>query len=288
MSEEKIAIVADTGCDIPADLAKEYGITMLPLHVYYPEKEYFDDVDIDPMMVYDRFPDEIPKTSTPTIDEIKCLYGKLKEEGYTHIISVAISSKFSGTYNAMKLAADYIEGVEFFVFDTKNISCGSGIFAYWAARMIKEKGLSFKEVTEGMQKKIRDPYLIYYMDTLTYLQKGGRIGKVSSMVGNILKLKPLISCNEDGEYYVAGKARGTKQANRLLIDDMVEHAGDKHVWVTVMEGKAHDMLLHSVEELKARITDMELIYTKQISATMAINTGPGLIGIMVFDPSLPV
>ena len=154
--------------------------------------------------------------------------------------------------------------------------------------MIKEKGISFKEVTEGIERKIRTPYLVYYMDTLTYLQKGGRIGKVSSMLGNILKLKPLISCNEDGEYYVAGKARGTKQANRLLIDDMVEKAGDKHVWVAVMEGKAHEMLLHSVEEVKARIPDMELIFTKQISATLAINTGPGLIGIMVFDPSLTV
>ena len=288
MSEEKIAIVADTGCDIPASVAKEYGITMLPLHVYYPEKEYFDDVDIDPAVVYDRFPDEIPKTSTPTMEEIKTLYEKLKEEGYTHIISIAISSKLSGTYNAMRLASEYIDGVEFFIFDTKNISVGSGIFAYWAARMIKENGLSFKEVTEGIEKKIRSPYLVYYMDTLTYLQKGGRIGKVSSMLGNILKLKPLISCNEDGEYYVAGKARGTKQANRLLIDDMVEKAGDKHVWVAVMEGRAHDMLLHSVEELKARIPDMELIFTKQISATLAINTGPGLIGIMVFDPSLTV
>lgn len=288
MSEEKIGIVADTGCDIPADVAKEYGITMLPLHVYYPEKEYLDDVDIDPLMVYERFPDEIPKTSTPTIDEIKNLYEKMRDEdGCTHIISIAISSKFSGTYNAMKLAAGYVDGVEIFVLDTKNISCGSGIFAYWAGRMIKEKGLSFNELTIALEKKLCDPYLVYYMDTLTYLQKGGRIGRVSSMVGNILRLKPLISCDKNGEYFVAGKARGTKIANRILIDDMVEHAGSDHVWVTVMEGNAHEMLEESVSELKRRIPDMELIYTKQIAATMAINTGPGLIGIMVFNPKMP-
>ena len=285
MNLEKTAVIADTGCDIPADTARELDIRMIPLHVSYPEKEYLDDIDIDPLMVYRRFPNEIPKTSMPSIKEIVDVYEGLKKEGYEKVIAVAISSKFSGTYNVMRLAAEQIEDMDIFVFDTKNISCGSGIFAYWAARMLKE-GWSFEKVTDGMQKKIRDSHLMFYMDTLTYLKAGGRIGALGYLAGNLLNIKPIIACNEEGAYYSVAKCRGKKAVKARMITEIVEVSQGRHVWLAVMNGDNIPESEDVIRTLKELIPDSDLIYTKQIAATMAINTGPGLIGILSFDPSL--
>ncbi len=285
MNPQKTAVIADTGCDIPKDIAEKLGIRMVPLHVMYPEAEYLDDVDIDPLMVYHRFPNEIPKTSMPSVEEITDIYRSLREEGYEKVIAVAISSQFSGSYNVMRLAAESYEGLEIFVFDTKNISCGSGIFAYWAAIKLSE-GLSFEEVTSGMQKKINDSHLMFYMDTLTYLEKGGRIGRVASLLGNILKLKPIIACDKEGVYYVVGKARGKARVRDMLIDNITELSRGHHCWIAIMNGDCVDDAKEVESILDQKIADKEFIYHKQIAATMAVNTGPGLIGVLTFDPEL--
>jgi len=134
MNEQKTAVIADSGCDIPHEIAEQMGIRILPFHVIYPEKDYLDDADIDALMVYRRFPDQIPKTSAPSVEEARALLLSLKKEGYQKVIAVAISSMFSGSWNVMRIAAADVEDLDVFVFDTKNISAGSGIFAYWAAR----------------------------------------------------------------------------------------------------------------------------------------------------------
>jgi len=283
MNLQKTAVIADTGCDIPMDVAGENDIRMIPLHVLYPEGEYLDDINIDPLMVYRRFPDVIPKTSMPTIPELVDVYNGLKKEGYKRVIAVAISSHFSGTYNVMSVAAKQISDMEIFVFDTKNISSGAGVFAYYAAKKLQE-GMSFEDVTANMQRKIYDSHLMFYMDTLTYLKAGGRIGSLSYLVGNMLQIKPIIACNHEGVYYSVAKCRGHKAVKARLIDEITAVSREHHVWIAVMNGNAPQEAEDFVKILDGLIPDKELIFTKQIAATMAINTGPGLIGVLSFDP----
>ena len=105
MNEQKTAILIDSGCDLPERIRKKYDIEILPLRVIYPEKDYQDGVDINPMMIYQRFPDEIPTTSTPSLAEATDKFDELRDKGYEKVIAIAISSGLSGTYNTLRLAA---------------------------------------------------------------------------------------------------------------------------------------------------------------------------------------
>ncbi len=284
MNEQKTAVLMDSGGDLPYELCVEEGIYYLPLHVIYPEKDYQDGIDIDPLMIYRRFPDEIPTTSTPSPGEITEMFDRIREDGYEKVIAVAISSGLSGTGNTIRLAAQQYEGLEVYVFDTKNISFGSGIWALWAARQLR-KGVEFRDLIRKMNEKIRDSSVMFYMDTLKYLEIGGRIGKVASMLGSVLRLKPIISCNDDGIYYTVAKIRGESNAKKKLLEEVVKRAAGRRCWVIIGDGGAKEEAEKMKQMLSERLQNMEFLFEKQITATLAINTGPGLIGVMtLLDP----
>lgn len=282
MNEQKTAILVDSGCDIPKVIREQYDIRILPLRVIYPEKDYRDGVDIDPMMVYKRFPEEFPSTSTPSIAEVTDEFEKLADEGFEKVIAVTISSGLSGTFNTIRLAASEEERLEVFPFDTKNISIGSGLFAIWAAKKLQE-GMTFEELREALPLKIADSKVFFYMDTLKYLQRGGRIGKVAGAVGDLLRLKPMISCDENGTYYTVAKIRGTKFAKLRLMEEVVKFCLGHRSWIVVEEGDAHAEAMEMENMLQSHelLLNKEILFEQQITATMAINTGPGLVGVGV-------
>lgn len=284
MNKQKVAILTDSGCDVPPEYRTKYDIRMLPLRVMYPEKDYEDGVDIDPAMVYKRFPAEFPTTSTPSLAEVQDVLDQIKTDGYEKVIIITISSGLSGTFNTVRLAAEDEEDLEVFLFDSKNISVGAGVLAIWAASRL-EKGWSFEEVKDGLRSKIADSKVMFYMDTLQYLKRGGRIGKVTSAVGEALRLKPIISCNEDGIYYTVGLIRGAKQGRKKLLSEMLSFCGSHHAWIIIGHGNAPEEAGKMREMVAAQARNAEILFVRQITATLAINTGPGLIGIgALLDP----
>ena len=257
---------------------------MLPLRVMYPEKDYDDEVNIDPLMVYRRFPDEYPSTSTPSLAEVQDIFDEIRDAGYEKIIAIAISSGLSGTFNTIRLAASQQDELEIYVFDTKNISVASGIWAIWASVKLKE-GWSFEQVIEGLNRKIYDSKVMFYMDTLKYLKKGGRIGNVTSIVGEVLNLKPIISCDKEGIYYTVGLIRGAKQGKKKLLNEMLKFCEGHHCWLIIGHGDAAEEASRMLEMVNAQVKSKEVLFVKQIAATLAINTGPGLVGIAaLLDP----
>lgn len=281
MNDEKIAIMMDTGCDLPVDVCRENDIEILPLHVMYPEKDYMDGIDIDPIMVYERFPDEIPKTSTPSIQEVLDKFEEIRAKGYEKLVAVTISSALSGTFNTVSVAARDYTGMEVHVFDTRNISFGSGVFALWASKLVRE-GVKFQELIQKLYDKRGDSRQFFYMDTLKYLRHGGRIGHVASFIGEALHLKPIISCDPDGVYYTVAKIRGERLGKLRMLEEVVKQVKDKRCWVIVGEGYAHEEAMKMKAMLEERLPNMEYLFDKQINATLAINTGPGLVGVMTF------
>ena len=127
-----------------------------------------------------------------------------KADGYEKALVVCISSGLSGTYSLIRTVCGEYEGMETFVLDTKNISIGSGMLALLAARWL-EQGMSWSALLDELPKQIKNSKVFFCVDTLEYLRKGGRLGLVAAVMGTALKLKPIISCNEDGVYYIAGK-----------------------------------------------------------------------------------
>lgn len=276
----KTAILIDSGCDVSDELVKKYNMKVMHLHVIYPERDYIDGVDIGPETVYSRFPADIPTTSTPGPQDVRDMVEEIKAEGYTHVLAFSISSGLSGTYNTVCSVLGEEKELESFVLDTRSISFGAGIIAVWAA-MELESGKSFEELKAALPGKVKDSKVFYYMDTLTYLQKGGRIGLVTSIVGSILNLKPIISCNEEGVYYTAAKIRGSKQGLSRLLAEAREFAGDGPCMLALLNGDGKEEADKMRPRLAEDIPNGTLLMEKAITASLAVHTGPGLVGIGV-------
>lgn len=277
----KIAILTDSGSEITPKIAEEYGIELMPLQINYSDVSY-DDYTVDPKYIYENIDREVPKTSIPSLGEIVEKLNEIKNKGFDKIICISISSKLSGMYNAFMLAKDQVEDVQVEVFDSKNISIGTGFFAIFARKLIDE-GFSLESIIETMKSKIKDSVPVITLDTLKYLSLGGRIGKITGIVGNLLNLKLIISCNEDGEYYTVEKNRGTmKNINHAIDIVKKELNGIKDYYLVLLNGDNKNAMEIARDSMKDLIEGAKFYYEGQIVPTLSIHTGPGLFGIGYF------
>ncbi len=278
--KEKIALLTDSACDLPNKMVKEYDIRVLPLKVIYPDKEYSDRVDIEPAQVYEQMPEKIPTTSMPALQEIKNVIDSIRQEGFTHLLAVHISSGLSGTYEAVELIARDIKDLKIKVVDSKTLSMGTGWMVLEAARNISN-GVSFNNILENINR-IRSKMQVYYViETLEYLRKGGRIGLVASMLGEFLHLKPIISVNKDGKYFTFCKAKGRLKSIDKIFQLVEEAVQDKQVKLAFVHGGAHK----EFEALKTRfnkLPNIKELITSDISPALGVHTGPGLLGICFY------
>lgn len=281
MDREKIAILVDSGSDVPKEWRDKYGMYVAPLTIIYPDGEYRDGLDIQPEDVFARFPAEIPSTSLPSPSTVAELFARIKADGFEKVIAVAISSGLSGTFEMFRSFGPAPEGLETCYVDTKNIGIGSGFAAIRAGELI-EQGLPFAEVCRKVEEAVRTTKLYFCVSTLEYLVKGGRIGLVSGMVGTILDLKPVISCNADGIYDTVAKARGRKKSLQAALDKAVEFAqGAVDFNIAVVHGAAQEEADALLAEMKAKLPGYRIAVEGQITPALVVHTGPGLVGIGV-------
>lgn len=281
MNKQKIAILIDSGVDVPSHIIKENNMYLLPLKIIYKDREYSDIVDITAEEVYSMLETEVPTTSLPPRNEIIDLFDKIKADGYEKVLAVSISSGLSGTYNAIRLAANDYEGLDIFVLDTKNISIGSGFNAIQAAEYLKE-GMDWDTLVKTVSDNLGNSKLFFCVETLEYLQKGGRIGLVSALLGTTLRFKPIISCNEDGIYYTAAKIIGRKRSLNKAMELAVEFAkGSTRYNVGIVHGAALEEAEAVKEALMPQLPHCHIFVNGPISPALGVHTGPGTIGILV-------
>lgn len=280
MGNNKIAFVVDSCCDVPVEDVERYGMYVVPLQVNYSDGSYLDKVTITPQEVYDRFEEEIPKTSTPTPAIVREVLDRVVADGYTKAVIVTISSGLSSTCDLLRSVASDMEGFEATVVDTKNIGMGAGLVALALARMLRA-GATLKELREAAPRIVESTKVFFCVDTLDYLHKGGRIGKVTYAMGSLINIRPVISCNEEGVYYTVTKAKGRKQSLKKAMQAAQEFAErfPRRV-MAVVNGDAVAEAEEVERELRGRI-DAEEWYTGQISPALVVHTGPGLIGVGV-------
>lgn len=283
MNENKIAILTDSCSDVPENMLKRFSIYQIALSINYKDKSYRDRIDITPEEVYENLQNEIPHTSLPTMGEIHEIIEKIIEDGFTQIIIPVISSGLSGTYNAIKNVCGEFKDIKTAVIDTKNIALGSGFLSVYAAQLV-EKQLSFEKIVKKIEDKIGDSHIYYSLQTLQYLVKGGRLGRVEGMLGSMLQIKPIISCDEDGIYYTVEKVRGRKQSINKLIEIVEDKLKDKkNYYLTICHGYAQEEADKIKERMKSYLDNAALFMEGQISPALGVHTGPGLIGIGFFD-----
>lgn len=281
MNSQKVAVIADSGCDVSKFLAEKLDIRILPLKVIFGDRVCSDGYDIPLSDIYGSYPDKLPTTSTPNVSEALDLITQLRGEGYEKLLFITISSGLSSTNNNIRLALDEIEDMEGHVFDTKDISIGAGFFAVWAASKLQE-GMPLADVLTGLEDRLYDSHVFFYMNTLNYLRAGGRIGNVVGIVGEALHLKPIISCNREGIYYPVSMIRGKKNGLKKLISTAVSNAKGSKIWLALMNGGAPEEAENIRSALMEAVPNGTIITSGQIAASLAIHTGPGLVGIGVF------
>ncbi|ENZ9219999.1 DegV family protein [Enterococcus hirae] len=279
--KNKVAILVDSGTDVPQELIEKYQMYVIPLKIIYKDRVYTDKVDITPEEIYQRLPQEIPGTSLPDGEIITKIFEQIKQDGYEKILAVTISSGLSGTYNIVRLIAQQQEELEAYVLDTKNIGIGAGFSAIQAAKWLEE-GMEWSLLIERLNELVKQTKVFFNVATLEYLQKGGRIGLVASILGTALKLNPIISCNDEGIYYTVGKARGRKKSLDRTVSYVKERVGTAKVFnLAVAHGDAKEEATEMMARLKEEFPQAQQIYFGQISPALVVHTGPGLLGVGV-------
>lgn len=279
LSVPKIAIVTDSTSDLDSDMTKEFGIEILPLHVVYKDREYLDGVSISPNEVYENMDIEVPTTSLPSPAEISNLFDRLREEKFTHVLTMHISSGLSGTYETVcQVAKDYKE-MEIEVLDSKALSMGLGFPVLQAARELR-KSIDFQAVLKVAKKVSEQTKLYFVLSTLEYLKRGGRIGYVSGTIGELLNIKPIISINSEGKYITYSKVRGRDQSLKKLYDILIEGTQNGQFNVAIVHGGAEQEARKLWLNAKELPNIKELLFN-QISPVMGVHTGPGLVGVII-------
>lgn len=277
-----IRIITDSASDI-VDNERE-DLTVLPINIRFREDEFQDGVNLTHRMFYEKLveSDELPVTSQvpPTVFEEEY---KAVEAQNDQAIVITISSKLSGTYQSAVMAAQDC-GDTIKVVDSENASIGQRALVEYALRL-KDEGFGYDEIItrlEADKKRIR---LIALLDTLEYLKKGGRISKTAAMAGNLLSIKPVIAI-QGGEVAVLGKARGSKQGNNLLAEQ-IQHTGGIDFgkpFVLGYTGLSDAVLQKYIDDNRALWQDsVDALDTASVGGAIGTHIGPGAIGVAFFS-----
>lgn len=283
MSTDKIAILIDSGTDVPPAYIQQYHMFVAPLRIIFNEGEYNDGIDLTASQLYQRLPREVPKTSLPSAELVLQIIEQIRSEGYNKVLAITISSGLSGTYNMLNLLAGNIRDLDIYVYDTKNIAIGSGFSAIQAAKYI-EQGMDWKTLKYTMEAETAKSKVFYCLDTLEYLQKGGRIGLVTAMLGTALNLKPIISCNAEGVYYTVAKVRGRQQSLKKVLDMAVQFAGNSKKYNVALIGSGLPGLNDAAsirDQVLQKLPFRDTLTEGELGCCLGVHVGPGLVGVGV-------
>lgn len=273
----RIAIVTDSASDLTPELMKGYDIHIIPLRLKIGNKNYEDGVTITRKEFWNRILREkiLPKTSQPSPAELHRLYQNLFDKGYESIITILLSSKLSGTQQAAKIAKEMIgNDKEIYIVDSKAVTFAEAHQVLEAARLVKE-GASTKAILERLYE-LQDQMKIYFaVNDISYLQKGGRIGRASSIIGGLLKVKPILKL-EDGEVTLETKVIGERGALSYM-EKLIKNEGKKNSIILYTAWGGSNQELHNADILKKTSEDSRKIEHRsrfEIGPTIGSHSGP--------------
>ena len=279
-------IVSDTSHDLKEEFTSKYNISSVPFYIRLDSDEYLKEgIDINRKELYKRLRADsnlYPKTSLPSVEDYKSVFESILEEG-KDVLCFTVASKLSGSYQSAKVAADMAgenyPGRKIYVIDSRSASLGNGILVENAAIM-RERGLDIEEIKDKLEEQALTSDVTILLDTLTYLEKGGRLSKTKAAAGNLLKIKPIASFKENTlilEKLVRGRKRSINYGLELLDERIKDNPEGYEVFV--IHGDDQEL----ANEIKTIIQDKYGIKIKYepplVSAAVISHLGPGTIGI---------
>ena len=281
MNKQKIALLTDSCADIPAAVCKRYGIHVVPLGLTFSDGTYADGVDITPSEVYRRLPQEMPKTTPPSGEAVGQAFARIRRAGYTRVLAIHLSGGLSGTCNLVRVMGAQAEGLEVAVFDSLSGSLGTGLSVIQAGRWI-EQGWSWSELLRAVPPLLANTHVFFCVNTLEYLQKGGRIGRISAVAGTLLQIKPILSFAPDGQLVGLAKVRG----RRAAMQKMVQMAAARvprgvRFNLAVAHGDSPGELKEIRTLAQKAMPDYTGFMEGEIDCTLGSYVGPQLLGVGV-------
>ncbi|ATV06672.1 DegV family protein [Fusobacterium vincentii] len=275
-SLSKIAILTDSASDITPDMIEGLDVTVIPIRLKIGENNYKDGVNLSKKEFWHKLLTEkvVPKTAQPSPAEFRDYYEELFNKGYEKIISIHISSKMSGTQQVAKVAREMLKREkDIIIVDSKSVTFGQAYQVLEAAKMIKA-GVKLEDILTRLYE-IADKMKVYFaVSDLTYLEKGGRIGRASSVIGNLLKLRPVLKL-EDGEVSLETKTFGERGAISYM-EKIIKNEGRNSIYLYTAWGGTNQEL-HNTDILKKTADTMRKIEYKgrfEIGATIGSHSGP--------------
>lgn len=280
------AIVTDSTACIPAEKLTELDIQEVPYYIHKGSTVLRDLVTVQREEFLEWLPtaEQLPTTASPGPGDYLTTYQKLADKGIKNILSIHMTSKGSGAYQAAMAATSMLKEtlpqLRVEVIDTLNVALCQGWMAIEAARDALA-GISFDEILEKIRKMIPITRMIQTADTLKYLYMGGRIGRAVHLVGSALSLKPLISM-ENGEIVALGVARSLNKAYERMVDTIEKHLGEnQQIKVAYMHAGALEQVEKLKQKVESRFTCVES-FISELSPALMVHTGPGTTGLCFF------
>ncbi len=276
-----LRIVTDGGADYPEGWEEEYEIELLPLRVRFGEEEYTQGVNLNPGNFYKLVEEKrmVPNSSLPSPLQVVEFYRNIANKG-DEILSVHITSRLSGTFSIIQMAAKEVMG-EFNVcpFDSGAGSIIQG-FMCKEARLMQRQGANMQEILKRLEDIRQRVVIIFTLDTLEYARMNGRINGLVSAISSMLKVKPIIVLG-DGALHMGEKVRTRSRSIERVIEMVRQRVGDKEVTMGVVHANDPDTAQTMVERVRSVFRIKDLVMT-DLSIPVAANLGPGTIGIAAY------
>ena len=281
-----VHIIVDSTADLPKGLEEKLDI--VPLTIRFGQEEYIDGVTITHRVFYEKLieGDVMPTTSQASPADFHRVFRRIEAAGDTAVV-ITVSSKLSGTCQSAHIAAADYPGT-IFVVDSSTVALGAGILAQLALQLA-EQGLTAEEIARRLTSERENIRLIALLDTLEYLQRGGRISKTAAIAGGLLNIKPVI-CIREGAIEVLGKARGSRQGNNLLVKE-IHQAGGVDFSKPLLLGYTgiSDALLNKYIADSAALWEgrLEELPRTMIGSVVGTHAGPGAVAVAFFAKDTP-
>ena len=279
-----IAIITDSTCDLPAETLEELNVRRVPLYVNFKGEVYKDWLEISAKEIIKgvQAGAALPTTSQPSPQDFGKVFEAAVADGADEILCLDISGELSGTVASANLAKE-AASVPVTVIDSRSCSVGLGAMVARAAEL-RDEGKGVAEIVTVMERMRDELKLLFSVGSLEFLQKGGRIGRASALLGGLLNIKPILSLN-DGTVEAVGRARGAKKALKEMVDRVQSYAASH-------QGNLILYFLHvqdeeDIETLREALKAAGVSYTDkgsfEIGAVVAAHVGPGTYGLFMYS-----
>ena len=273
-----VRIVTDSTADLPPALAEQLGVTVVPANVVINDESYRDGVDITPDEFYQHLvaDSRVPTTSQPSMGTFQTAYRELLEQG-DEIVSIHVTGKLSGTVNSAEQAKSGLgDDAPIEVIDSRLASIAMSLVVLDAVELANQS-LPYQEIAETVRRNLSRTTTFFALDTLEYLQKGGRIGKAQAFMGSLLSVKPILTL-EEGEVHPLERPRNHRRAMQRLIDLTREQAPASRLGIIYSTDEQW------ADDLRGSLSDLapaEQIITARFGPALGVYVGPRAVGVAI-------